>query len=273
MSGGLRRENDSASLNDVQVARRGRAVLAVGTTTFALASVLLMVAPITAAASPSYLVILKPAFSGTGFGHVWAYNSTGGGCNGAGSYSVYPPFFSARHGRGYADPFVSSVPCSSWSTQYEELYSEFGLNSTAFSPPFNVAHAGFRFHWTLNYYLYANTTYGGGNETSYAVAEVGLEGWVADLTTGKNHYSSNSFYNETSRYDTTGSGWVTPSGVKATIFLNMSLLSTHSYVFHTYVYVLAYAETYGSTSSVDHAYAQVDWPGIGPAGNLNSVYY
>jgi len=250
--------------------RRPHAPFAVaGMASIGLVTVLLVATPLASGAVLG-VTITKPYT-----GNQVAFSSkddTGLTCPGTGSYYYTAPWFTPAKGRGSTGGQSTSQICGSWVDEYHQLDSSFGYsqNITASS---NLNHDVARFHWTLTYSVYLNTTWGGGNNTAYAAGLVDITAFVWDKTAGGSVGSSSSYYNFSYVLDRTGLIFFTVYQAHPVMLVHFDLISGHVYQFETYVTAETRAEARGPTSSTDTAYAQVVFPGRPAGGLLASITY
>jgi hypothetical protein len=245
--------------------------MAVGAAT-AFVGCLLLIAPLAGATTIG--VALKKPFSGTPSSSGYSGN-TGVGCPGTGNDVFTPPYFSVLHGRGGLGQFSDSQPCSAWVLELHEQTSDFGFNSSAITPPRNVPSDDVRFHWTFTFNVYLQTVWGGGQQVTYASAEVLVGAWVVDLTKGGGTGAMNSYYNFSDIYNQGSTISYSPYEVHSTILVVAKLNPKDQYMLQTSVEVQTTAETEGPVTPTpsDTAYAQVTFPGSGPSAILNSINY
>jgi hypothetical protein len=251
--------------------RRGRSMETILAATGVLfVGALLMISPFALGASAG--VTLKKPFAGT-VATSQQGSFSGVGCGGTGNLSITPPYFSLKSGRGGLGQASDSQPCKSWVDEYHQFDADFGLNGAAFQPAKKVVDDQVKFHWTLTYWLLVNTTWGGGNETTYAYASVALGAWVVDLTTGMGTGSQTAFDNYTYLIDRGGQIYITPYKVQVTMVVTITLHHSDRYELESYVETETRAETDGPLGSPNTAYAQVGFYGTGPAALLTSITY
>jgi hypothetical protein len=231
---------------------------------------LLLAAPVTSATSAG--VTVKRPFTGTVVAGQ-AGSFSGIGCPGTGNLSFTPPYFSLKNGNGGVGEQSNSQPCKSWVDEYHQEDTESGLITSAFSPGKKYVNDPVKFRWTLTYSLLVNTTWGGGNETSYAYAAVYLEASVIDVTTGGGTGSQTAFYNFTYLLDHAGQIFYDPYKVQVTMVVTLTLHASDKYELETYVGTETRAEADGPVGSHNDALAQAGFPGTGPKADLDSISY
>jgi hypothetical protein len=249
--------------------RRGRYLGVSGVAGIAFVVAILLLGP-SASATPLGVSLKKP-FSGTAA--TSETNTTATACNGAGTGALPYPYFSPSRGRGGVGQDTASTGCAAWAYEYFETQSAFGFDSSAFTPASSVNHDHIKFRWSLDYYLYVQTAFAGGNNTAYAWASVLVGAWLLDVTTNTLTGAGNSYYNYTYLYDQTGSIGVTIYPVSTVITVISNLTSADSYVLETSVMCDTIAWTIGPAGSSNTAYAQLDFPGHPAGGVLTSISY
>jgi hypothetical protein len=232
---------------------------------------LLLISSYTLAANTSGVTLTKP-YAGTAYTGQSA-SFSGVGCPGTGNLSFTPPYFSVTNGKGGVGQASDSQPCKSWVTEYHQFDADFGLNGAAFNPSKLVTKDFVKFHWTMTYWLLVNTTWAGGNDTTYAYASVALGAWVYDVTTGNNVGSQSVFFNFTYLLDSAGQIYIVPYHVHVVMVVKVTLKPSNRYEFESYVETETRAETIGPLGSANTAYAQVGFYGTGPKAMLTSITY
>jgi hypothetical protein len=231
---------------------------------------LVVISPFSLGASSG--AIEKKPFAGTAVTSQQGSYS-GVGCPGTGNLSFTPPYFVLHSGRGGVGQASNSQSCQSWVDEYHQFDANFGLKGAPFQPGKKVVNDQVKFHWTLTYWLLVNTTWAGGNQTTYAFASVALGAWVIDVTTGTATGSSTAFYNYTYLLDRGGQIYLTPYKVHVTMLVTLTLHHSDRYELESYVETETRAETDGPVGSGNTAYAQVGFPGTGAAALLTSITY
>ncbi len=235
-----------------------------------LVGLLMLLAPYASAVSPT--VYLTKPYSGTAYTSAVA-SVSGLSCGGTGALAFTAPYFQPNHGRGGVGQLADSNPCASYVYETHQITTQFGLNSSTFVPSTNVAKDYFHFRWSMTYYLYVSTAWGGGNNSSYAYASVSVGAWLYDLTTHTSTTGRFYYYNYTYLFDQSSTISLTLYKIAVALTFHSPLSTTDTYEFQTLVTSETYAETYGPLGAGDTAYAQVAFPGSGPSGILSWVYY
>jgi hypothetical protein len=240
------------------------------------------------------LLALAPLALGSGLGVLLTHTYTGtvnagtnpttgpGACIGSSNFVLTPGYFDLKTGRGGAGFFSSTIPCTSWVSQIAAITSYFGMNTSAFSPAVGAAHDHIKVRWSLDYSVDLNTTFGGGNNTAYAYADVQVDTVLVDVTTDTATNAGNIYHNSSFLFDRNGSVFFTVYPLPVVELIVASLIAGDSYVIETTVTCQTGALVDGPVgpassgiggSSPDSARAQLTFPGNPAGAILSSISY
>jgi hypothetical protein len=232
----------------------------------ALAAVLVLTAPFAAA---SNVVTLVAPFSGTAFATISHYHQ---GCGK--NILAFATFFAPTTGKAHWNQESKATRCASTHNVLSifQTIIDVGINSTAFSPASSISNAHVKVHWGLTYNWYMVTTLGNASQTTYAFFSVEVLASIYDATTGTTFLPTNSYLNSTTLSDVNASSFQHITKAPAELFFNLSLSSSHSYVYNTSVRVVTTVDTVGPGSS---AFSEVLFydPTLHDAATLNWVTY
>ncbi len=232
----------------------------------ALTVLLVVTAPL---AESAPVVKLVAPFSGTPFQTVARFHQ-GCGFN----LVAHDLLFSAASGKAHLNQESRARMCSGTSNVLTifQTTTETGLNSTTFAPTTSQPLAHVKVHWGLTYNWYLVTTWGNSSQTTYAYFSVQVLATIYDTTTGTTYYPTNSYLNSVTLSDTNGSSLMHVTAVPVELFFNLSLSSTHSYLYNTSLRLVTTVDTDGPGSAADANVLFYD-PSLSDRATLNWVTY